>query len=380
MRRAVVATTVLLAAAGFLPVLGAVSARAAGPPGPRVTVLASHLNNPRGLAWGNGGLYVAEAGRGGDAHCAADPSGAQNCIGLTGSISRVRMGGVTRLVRGLTSVAGPGGVGAVGPSAVSVDDGQVYGLLFGASQQVPPAGYPTWLIKRAAAQIGQFGMVRGNRFQPLAGVGAADFAWTAQHQNLVPAQFPDANPNGLMVHDGTAFVADAGANALSIAHNGTAHVAKFFGTPSGSETDAVITCIAQGPDHALYLGELLGGYYEPQHARVWRVSRQDGHWVKRVWARGLTTIQGCGFDRAGNFYATEFQTGGLNEDPTGSPLGAVVKIAPDRTRTMLGVGQLFWPSGLAVGPDGAVYVSNCSISPGAGFGPCPDGGQVVRIG
>ena len=96
--------------------------------------------------------------------------------------------------------------------------------------------------------------------------------------------------------------------------------------------------------------------------------------------RGFTTIQGCGFDKWGNFYATEFQTGGLNFDPTASPLGDVVKVAANGTRTHLGVGQLFWPSGFAAGSDGSIYVSNCSIAPAAGFGPCPKGGQLVRIG
>jgi hypothetical protein len=47
---------------------------------------------------------------------------------------------------------------------------------------------------------------------------------------------------------------------------------------------------------------------------------------------------------------------------------------------VLGLGRLFWPSGFAAGANGSIYVSNCSIAPAAGFGPCPQGGQVVRIG
>jgi hypothetical protein len=383
MRRLLTLSAAVIVAAGVVPAVVGTAAQASSPGHARtggITVLASHLNNPRGLAWGSGGLYVAEAGRGGAHYCATDPSGSTNCVGLTGSLDRVRMsGGVTRLTRGLVSVSGPGGMGAEGPVAVSVDQGQVYGQFFGASVEVPPAGFPNWLLKRAKAQLGQLGVVQGRAFRPLVGVGDHDFAWTAKHQDLVPAQFPDANPNGLYVHNGVAFVADAGANAMAVAHGGHSWVAEFMGTPSNSVTDAVITCVAPGPDHALYLGELLGGYYDPGHARVWKVWRDDGHWKKQVWLRGFTTIQGCGFDGAGNFYATEFQTGGLNEDPTASPLGAVVKVSPTGQRTELGVGQLFWPSGLAVGPRGQVYVSNCSISPGAGFGPCPNGGQVVRV-
>ena len=53
-----------------------------------------------------------------------------------------------------------------------------------------------------------------------------------------------------------------------------------------------------------------------------------------MWATGLTTIQGCGFDSWGNFYATEFQVNGLNPSPTVNPLGAVVMIAPNGTEPL----------------------------------------------
>jgi hypothetical protein len=215
-------------------------------------------------------------------------------------------------------------------------------------------------------------------FKPMVGVGAKDYAWTQKHQDLVPGQFPDANPNDLYVHGRMAAVADAGANTLTVVRYRHVRSINFVGTPQRSETDAVLTCVTPGPDHAWSVGELLGGYYEPGHARIWKVMRDNGHLTKSVWARGLTAVQGCGFDRAGNFYATEFQVHGLSEDPSASPNGAVVKIAPDRTRTMLGAGQLYYPSGFAAGANGSIYVSNCSIAPAAGFGPCP-GSATARL-
>ena len=56
----------------------------------------------------------------------------------------------------------------------------------------------------------------------------------------------------------------------------------------------------------------------------------------------------------------------------------MVRIAKNGTRTVLGSGKLFFPSGFAAGPDGSIYVSNWSVFPGTnGGGPT---GQIVRIG
>jgi hypothetical protein len=54
--------------------------------------------------------------------------------------------------------------------------------------------------------------------------------------------------------------------------------------------------------------------------------------------------------------------------------------APKLGRTHLGTGRLFFPSGLAAGTDGSVYASNRSIAGVVSFGPCPQGGTVVKIG
>ncbi len=379
-RTSLVLSTATMVAMATGVAYGTSSAQAA-PPGPAVHAIASHLNNPRGLSMSSGGtLYLAESGRGGS-HCFTDPVFGTNCAGLTGSIDRVGAHGVTRIVSGLISVSGPGGVAAGGVSAVSVSAGRVYGQFGANTVGVARAPLPSYLVAAALRDLGQFGWVAGDAFHAAAAVGDHDFTWAARHKDLVPGQFPDSNPNGVLVTDGHQFVVDAGSNTLDeVGAGGRIHVRTFLGVPAGSVTDSVPTCAAKGPDGAIYVGELLGGQYAPGHARVWRIEVKDGHVTKSVWARGLTTIQGCGFDKWGNFYATEFQVNGLNFGPTASPLGAVVKIAPSGRRTTLGLGQLFFPSGFAAGADGSVYVSNCSIAPDSGFGPCPDGGQVVRIG
>jgi len=93
----------VVAATLAVPALGL----AASPPQAVMTA----LDNPRGLAWGpEGGLYVAEAGRGGSGVCVPAPDApppAVRCYGTTGAVSRLWHGVQERVVTGLPSIAFP---------------------------------------------------------------------------------------------------------------------------------------------------------------------------------------------------------------------------------------------------------------------------------
>lgn len=372
----------LVLATGMGPTPSAAGAQTNGHQ-PGVTVVADHLGNPRGLSPApGGGLYLAEAGSGGTA-CVTGGEQGETCAGKTGSFDLVTRHGVTRLVTGLISGSGKGGVAAEGPVSVSADRyGKLYGLFGLNSHEVPPAGaIPANLRAAALAQLGHLVQVTPDHsIRNVSDVGDQDWTWTSTRVNLAPKDFPDANPNAVLSSHGHVYVVDAGANILvDVQRHGAAKVLAFFGVPAGSQSDSVPTCVARGPDGALYVGELLGGFHPPGHARIWRVV--PGH-APKVWATGLSAVQGCGFGRDGAFYATEFQVAGLNEGPGANPAGDVVRIDRYGHRTHLGAGKLFFPSGFAAGSDGAIYVSNCSIAPAGGMGPqlCPSGGQVVRIG
>jgi hypothetical protein len=378
-----------LIAVGLIGAVGVAAAPAAGALTDRAltdraqtefTVIANHLNNPRGLSPApGGGFYLAEAGSGGS-HCVKGGEEGTTCVGLTGSLDEVDPNGeVERIVGGLISASGPGGSAAEGPVSVSTAPNGAFMALFGLStQQVPPKGViPAALRNAALAQLGHLWRVRENgRILASANVGSQDWIWSSQHKSLAPKDFPDANPNNVLYTGGDIYVVDAGTNVLDrMGTGGVARVLNFFPVPKGWQSDSVPTCVAQGPDHAFYVAERLGGFYAPGHARVWRFV--PGHGAK-VWATGLTTVQGCGFGSNGAFYATEFQVHGLTSS---NPAGDVVRIWHG-VRTHLGVGRLFDPSGFAAGRNGSIYVSNCSIAPATGLGPhlCPKGGQIVRLG
>jgi hypothetical protein len=351
---------------------------------PTVTVVASNLDNPRGVAVVNGKLYVAEAGRGGT-DCptgATGPEGGPLCVGLTGSLAVIQNGVATPVLSGLFSMSDvPGGIAALGIAAVAGTKHGGLRVVFsesvvGVLTELPEGAKFTAADSAAArSQLGMLKQVVGNSTRTLADVGDADFVWSALHQDLVPDQFPDSNPNALAVVGNTTYVVDAGANTLvSVNKRGRVTQRAFFPNPPAA--DAVPTCVAVGPDRNLYIGQLAPG--APLNGgNVYKYDRRTGQLT--VWQTGFNVVDGCGFDRAGNFYAVEFQAHGFNPGPTGNPAGDIIKITPNGTRSVLGAGQLFFPQGFAIDSSGNIYVSNWSIMTGTPAAPGAPTGQVVRV-
>src|SRR5438034_9828187 len=170
------------------------------------------LDNPRDLAFGpNGKLYVAEAGSGGP-NCAGE-----DCFGFTSGLSlvNVRAGTAHRVVTGLASVADEEGFGATGLDGISaLGNGTSYGIMAEASDKVP-AGLPADATAKLKAQFGR--LLKFNpsgKAKVVADVGHAGFLWSVDHADLVPGQFPDANPYGVLAVGGSQWVVDAGTNTI----------------------------------------------------------------------------------------------------------------------------------------------------------------------
>ena len=341
-------------------------------------VVASGLNNPRGLSFGpEGALYVAEAGSGGAGPCEEGPEGTR-CFGTTGSITRIdlRQGGVTRVATGLPSLASPDGGFATGPHDISLHGrGQMFVTIGYAGDpnsrttSLGPAGANFARLARASA---------GGVWSLQEDLGAYEAATNPAGDEV------DSNPYGILALSGKRVVADAGANALNeVAANGTISTLAVFPDrtveappllelPPGTEIpmDAVPTSVAVGPDGSYYVGQLTGFPFPVGGANVYRVPAPGG--TPEVYAGGFTAIIDVAFGPDGSLYVLEIARNGLLAAfIAGDWTGALIRVAPDGTRTEIGAGTLFAPGGVAVGTDGAIYVTNNSIFSGTG--------EVVRI-
>jgi hypothetical protein len=358
----------------------------ASAPGSTWQVVASGLNNPRGLDFGpDGALYVAEAGAGGPGPCITGPEGRERCFGSTGSVTRIARGKQQRVLDGLPSVAEPGGVTANGPADVSFSGGRMY-LLVG-----NPGGGPETRAQfgPAGAAFGRLLRVAGGRLERL-----ADFPRFELNHNpdkgrgAAPGPAIDSNPNSVLALPGRQLVADAGGNdLLQVDRHGHISVLAVFpthvvpappgipGLPPEIEMQAVPDTVTRGPDGAYYVGELTGFPFPVGAARVWRVV--PGH-KPQVYARGFTNIIDLAFDGRGRLLVLEIAKNGLLSD---DPTGALIRVGRDGRKQTLASDGLVTPTGLAIGPHGAFYVSNFGIFPGTDptGGQLPGTGQVVRI-
>jgi hypothetical protein len=334
-----------------------------------VTEVMSGLDNPRGLAFGpDGGLYVAEAGRGGTTPTNIVLEGQSRFFGTTSGLSRLLGGVQERVLSDFPSLANSNGTNAGGlQDILFTSSGEAFGLIgAGAS----PA---------ARASLGSAGAGIGTLVRlPLTGGSVQTIADLVAYEG---AQNPDggvldSNPFKLLLNPAGGFVvADAGANAvLGVTETGaistlTALPPRPNPLPFGPPVfQSVPTGVAFGPDGATYVGELTGFPFPPGAANVYRLDSMTGE--RSIAHAGFTNIVDLTFDPSGNLYVLQISTNGL-ASPMGPGQGALIKVdAGTGMRTTIASQGLSFPTGLAIGADGSLYVS---------MGSAAGTGQVLRL-
>jgi hypothetical protein len=346
---------------------------AAGSPpaaSPPFTVVMTGLDNPRGLTVGkDGALYVAEAGRGGSGPCTM-LRGQEVCFGHTGAVTRLHQCSQQRLVTGLPSYAPSTGEGATGPHDVSLRHGRIY-VAIGLGAE------PTTLRTALDPDLGWLIRARmSGAWQKV-----ADIAGYEEEAN--PDGGPsESNPHGLLAGAGRHLIVDAAGNSLlRVSRSGKiSTIAVFPSRAQGRPTDAVPTAVALGPDSAYYVGELTGAPFEVGAARVYRVVPGK---APTVFLEGFTAIIDLTFGPDGSLYVLQHAT-----DPGLTGFGALIRVAPDGTRTIIANEGLIKPTSVVIAPTDesddsddddedadadalTFYISNC--------GTCVGVGEVIRI-
>ena len=372
---------VTMVGAGVLLVpLGAVPAGASparhGSSAPVVVV--KGLNNPRQLSLVDGvELLIAEAGNGGSTGPIDGPEG-PTFIGTSGSISAVwlpqfvRNQSPHRIATGLISAAGEDGSAATGSDGVSAR--HLGDPVYAQVTAVPP---DTVSPEVAKAQNGKLVRIKHGRPVPVADI----FGYEAAHDP--DGHGVDSNPYTVLARSNDELVADAAGNdVLSVDKHGRISVFHVFPNvttgacagqadpPGFPGCNFVPTSLATDRAGNVYVGGLSS--LTPGEAKVVKLDRSGKH-VLQTWG-GFTAVTGLAVGRDGSVYVSQL----FAPEATPGGQGVLTKIGWNGQRTNVDVP---FPAGLAVDTFNNVYVSAFSIAPVGGLGvPGIDSsGQVWRL-
>ncbi|TVR71396.1 MAG: ScyD/ScyE family protein [Sphaerobacteraceae bacterium] len=343
-----------------------------------VELLAEGLVQPRHALYTGDGVYVAEAGDGGDVCVMIEDEYDDEivefevCAGLSGGITLIDDEGATRVVDGLPSLwLGEDGVGA--HDVAFDDEGNMYVVMgFGGPPEARDLFEDFGEYFATVVRIEEDGTPT-----IIADLGEYEATENPDGEDL------DTNPYAIDFDGESLVVIDAGGNTLlrvdpddgsieliAVFPQGEALAPPFIGLPDGATIpmDSVPTDVVVGPDGNYYVGELTGFPFPVGGANVYQVT-PDGE--ISVYEDGFTNIGAIAFDSQGRLVVLEMVAGGLlgidfeavEEGDLSTAAGQVVRIEADGSRTILEVPGLIFGTGLALGQVDEMYLVHLSITP-----------------
>ena len=344
-----------------------------------LTVVARGLDNPRGLTFGpDGTLYVALGGTGGDMQTYKPPPPKCTQVpapigpytgGFTAGIVKVGLNGtVTPFVSGLpSSSAAPGFTSGV--ADVKFVDGTLYAMTSGAGCSHGLLGTSNEILRVAP----------NGTTTPVANLSA----WSLNHPVANPEE-DDFEPDGtwfsMTPFQGDLYAVEPNHGEVVQVDPNTGAISRVVDV-SASQGHIVPTAIA----HFSLFDNIFGGLFrglignftvgnlntfpvDPGSSQLMQVNVNGSLTVR---ARGFSTILGLVYDSVGNLYVLESMTAPGFPGPQEFGTGTILRVSPIGQRTVVATGLTF-PTGMTMGPDGALYVSNLGFAgPGAG--------QIVRV-
>ena len=330
-----------------------------------VSVFATGLNNPRGLKFGpDGNLYVAEGGIGGanstEGCCeqVIPPVGPYTGSTTGSRISKIDANGNrTTAVDNLPSSQTSAATGNLisGAADVAFIGNTLYILMGGAgcSHGVPQVPEMPNGVLRVNAD---------GTTELIANLSAFVMAFPVAHPE--PDDFePDGTWYSMIAVGGNLYAVEPNHGELDkITPEGQISRVSDI---SASQGHIVPTAIAYRGN--FYVGNLNTFPIVPGSSKIYKITPSGN---VSVFAEGLTAILGVVFDGRARMYVLETSTAAGDPTPF---TGKVIRVDPSGHQTEIASG-LFFPTGMTLGPDGALYVSN------VGFGPPPAGlGEILRI-